>query len=80
VLNAAVNPAAQATTWYIQWGTTTRYGHNTARLTLPGDNRALAVRAAIGSLTHATTYHFRIVATNASGTTYGRDRYFRTAT
>ena len=29
-------------------------------------------------MTASTTYHFRIVATNSSGTTYGSDRPFTT--
>jgi hypothetical protein len=36
------------------------------------------VAATIGGLTASTTYHFRIVATNSAGTTYGADRTFTT--
>ena len=40
----------------------------------------MAVRATISGLTHDTTYHYRVVATNASGTHAGADKTFRTAT
>jgi len=36
------------------------------------------VAANISGLTASTTYHFRIVATNSSGTTYGSDSTFAT--
>lgn len=78
-LAGRVNPSAQATTWYLQWGTSTKYGHVTKKLGLPGDNRALSVSSALSGLTRHTRYHYRIVATNASGTKYGVDRTFTTA-
>jgi hypothetical protein len=36
------------------------------------------VTANIGNLTASTTYHFRIAATNSSGTRYGSDKTFTT--
>jgi hypothetical protein len=36
------------------------------------------LRANVSGLAAGTTYHFRIVATNASGTAYGSDRTFTT--
>jgi hypothetical protein len=36
------------------------------------------VAANISGLTASTTYHFRIVATNSSGTAYGSDSTFTT--
>jgi len=38
----------------------------------------VAVSAAVGSLSENTTYHFRIVATNPGGTSYGSDEMFTT--
>jgi len=37
-----------------------------------------SISANISGLTATTTYHFRIVANNSSGTTYGSDRTFTT--
>jgi hypothetical protein len=36
------------------------------------------VETGVGRLRARTTYHFRLVATNAGGTTYGKDKTFRT--
>ena len=62
-----------------EYGTTTAYGASTAS----GDNGAgdntQAVGAALGGLAPATTYHYRLVASNANGTTYGSDGTFTTA-
>ena len=41
-------------------------------------NTYQSISANISGLTASTTYHFRIVATNNSGTTYGSDRTFTT--
>jgi len=38
----------------------------------------LAVAAQVSGLARATTYHFRIVASSASGTTIGSDETFKT--
>ncbi len=49
-----------------------------ARLTSGGTGGAQAISAALGGLAPATTYHYRVVATNAGGTTNGADRTFTT--
>jgi hypothetical protein len=76
-LNGSVNPHGLTTTVYFQYGTSTSYGHTTLNQIKTG-NTYQTVSANIGSLTASTTYHFRIVATNSSGTTYGSDRTFTT--
>jgi phosphodiesterase/alkaline phosphatase D-like protein len=73
-----VNPQGQLTSYAFQYGTTTAYGQQTA-LTSAGSGRAdTAVRADLAGLTPGTTYHYRVIATNADGTTVGADRTFRT--
>src|SRR5207247_11214909 len=52
---------------------TTSYGSTTANQAKTG-NTTQNVAANISGLTGGTTYHFRIVATNSSGTRYGSDR------
>jgi len=76
-LNGSVDPHGLTTTVYFQYGTSTSYGHTTLNQIKTG-NAYQSVSANIGSLTASTTYHFRIVATNSSGTTYGSDRTFTT--
>src|SRR6266516_3449893 len=76
-LNGSVDPHGLTTTVHFQYGTTTSYGLTTAPQSKSG-NTYQNVAASISGLTASTTYHFRIVATNSSGTTYGADRTFTT--
>src|SRR5436190_2084043 len=76
-LNGSVDPHGLTTAVRFQYGTTTNYGHITANQTKTG-NAYQNVAANISGLTASTTYHFRILATNSSGTRYGGDRTFRT--
>ncbi len=62
---------------YFQYGTTTSYGLTTAPQNHSG-NTYQNISANISSLSANTVYHFRIVATNSTGTTYGADRTFTT--
>jgi hypothetical protein len=76
-LKGSVDPHGLTTTVYFQYGRTTSYGLTTALQSKTG-NTYQNVVATIGGLTASTTYHFRIVAINSSGTRYGSDRTFTT--
>jgi Trypsin-like peptidase domain/Fibronectin type III domain len=76
-LNGAVDPHGFSTTVYFQYGRTISYGSRTPNQTKTGNNYQ-NVTANISALSAHTTYHFRIVATNAVGTRYGGDRTFIT--
>ena len=76
-LNGTVNPHGLSTTVYFQYGRTTSYGSRTPNQTKTGNNYQ-NVSANISGLSAHTTYHFRIVASNAAGTRYGTDRTFTT--
>jgi Fibronectin type III domain./Trypsin. len=76
-LNGSVNPHGSSTTVYFQYGRTTSYGNRTPNQTKTGINYQ-NVSANISGLSAHTTYHFRIVASNAFGTRYGTDRTFTT--
>ena len=78
-LKGSLNPDGLSTTFHFQYGTTTSYGLTTAPETQTGDTSRLVV-ANINSLAPHTTYHFRIVASNTAGTTFGSDRTFTTLT
>src|ERR1019366_2798347 len=69
-LNATVNPnGGNVTTCEFEYGTTTAYGKTAPCAALPGaGTSAVAVSGAVTGLTANTTYHFRITATNAGGT------------
>jgi plastocyanin len=76
-LNGSLNPRGATTTVFFQYGLTTSYGSTTAMQTKTG-NTVQAVSANISGLTASTTYHFRIVAHNGGGTSFGSDRTFTT--
>ena len=78
-VNASVNSNGSATTYTIEWGTTTRYGSQTPAAATPAGDTPATVSARLTGLRPYTLYHWRTLATNAAGTTRGRDRTFRTA-
>jgi hypothetical protein len=75
---ASVNPNGSATTYRIEYGTSTRYGNETTPAQIPGGSTA-TISVELDDLRPYTRYHWRTVATNAAGTTRGADRSFRTA-
>ena len=79
-LKGQVNPHGYATTYQFEYGTTTSYGTKvpvTAESVGSGKTN-VAVSKAISSLKGNTTYHYRVSATNAYGTTPGEDKTFAT--
>ena len=76
-VNGSVNPNGVSSTFYFEYGTTTSYGTTTT----PG-NTTVAINASgpITGLAPNTTYHYRFVAYNSGGTTYGNDVTFTTST
>jgi hypothetical protein len=79
-LNATVNPTgANVSKCEFEYGTTAFYGKSAACTSLPGSGESpVAVSASVTGLITNTTYHFRISATNAIGTSYGSDQTFKT--
>jgi len=76
-LHGSLDPHSLTTTVHFQYGTTTSYGHTTASQTQTGNTYRNIVSNITGLAAH-TTYHFRIVASNADGTRIGSDRTFTT--
>jgi hypothetical protein len=78
-LSAQITPGFIPTTYHFEYGTSTTYGHSTASSSLPGaDNSAHPASADLTGLVAATTYHYRVVASNALGTAEGPDQTFTT--
>ncbi len=77
-LRGAVNPRSLATTYFFQYGPTAAYGAQTAPTALAAGAAAVNVSAPSVGLVPAATFHVRLVATNASGTSVTADRTFRT--
>ena len=77
-LNGSVNPEGNSTTYHFEYGTTTGYGTSTSSAGAGSGSGAVSVSATLSGLTTGTVYHFRLVATNAGGTTNGGDATFTT--
>jgi hypothetical protein len=78
-LNGTINPGLGLTTYHFDYGTTPAYGASTPAGTGIGPDSAIhAVSSQISGLAPGTSYHFRAVATNPYGTTYGVDQSFTT--
>lgn len=77
-LSGTVNPQNLTTTYHFDYGTTTSYGSQTTDQSVGSDASDHAVLGAASGLVPDTTYHFRVVASNAVGTSYGNDQTFTT--
>lgn len=82
ISSAALSGSAlteSATTVYFQYGPSTAYGAATPHQAIGFTGAAQALSAAVSGLAPATTYHFRLVAENAGGVSFGSDQSFTTA-
>ena len=77
-VTGSVDPGGQATTWDVEYGTSTSYGSKTASKSTGSGTAAVDVSAALTGLKAGTTYHYRVVATNGAGTSRGTDAVFTT--
>ncbi len=80
-LSGTVNPQALETSYRFEYGPTTSYG---ATAPVPEASAGSAVgrvgvSETIEGLQPQATYHYRLVASNAAGTTHGEDETFTTA-
>jgi len=70
-LNGKVNPSGAGMTYYFEYGPDADYGSSTPAQSLDYGASDVSVSADITDLTTCTTYYYRIVGTNYSGTSYG---------
>jgi hypothetical protein len=79
-VKGTVDPHLHDTSWWIEYGRTSSYGSQTAPKPLPGSTLGSApVAETLAGLRARTTYHYRVIASNAAGTTAGADMTVRTA-
>jgi len=77
-ISASVNPNGAATTLYFQYGPTSSYGSNTTNQSVASGSTYVTRNASLTGLVAGTTYHYRVVASNSAGTTFGPDSTFTT--
>ncbi len=87
-INASVNPQSgpPVTTCTIQYGKTTAYGSSLPCQPDPGASppgsyytASTETSTELSALSAGTVYHYRVLATTAEGTRFGKDRHFETA-
>jgi hypothetical protein len=78
-LTGFVSPGGLATNYRFQFGVTPFYGLQTNSVSLAATNNVVPVNFPITGLADHTLYHYRIVASNSSGTQTGADQVFVTA-
>lgn len=84
-LRGVLNPNQGPTTYSFEYGTTTSYGTTVPVGGAPDPNffartEPIELVQRINGLTPGVTYHYRMVASNAGGTTDGADQTFTTTT
>jgi hypothetical protein len=79
-MRGRVNPNWAQTTTFVQYGTSAAYGGESGGYTLPQtDSSYHNIVWDAYFLSCSTTYHYRYVAFNSQGTTYGSDQPFTTS-
>jgi hypothetical protein len=75
-LHGNVNPHGLGTVYAFQFGTTTGYGAQTAPVSAGNGTIGISVSQTITGFPPGSTYHYRLIATNAVGTANGHDATF----
>jgi hypothetical protein len=78
-VTGTVDPNGLATTYQVEYGTTTAYGFATGTRAIGADSGPVRVREPLTGLQPNTAYHYRVVASNASGVVKGADATLHTA-
>ncbi|MFZ1926602.1 MAG: hypothetical protein WAU42_10715 [Solirubrobacteraceae bacterium] len=76
-LKGGVYGKGETTQYYFEYGATEGYGRRTAEHEIAGAGYE-EEKEAVSGLTPGTRYHYRIVARNSYGTSYGADKSFST--
>jgi RTX calcium-binding nonapeptide repeat (4 copies) len=73
-----VDPGGEATSWYVEYGTSASYGSRTEARSAGNGTAAVDVSEQLRGLTTGAAYHYRLVAMSAAGTSRGADQTFST--
>lgn len=78
LVTGTLDTRGRSTTWWFDYGTSSRYGKSTAPKSAGSTTATQGVSASLTGLSPATTYHYRLVAKSDAGTTAGADATFTT--
>jgi hypothetical protein len=79
-LTGSVDPEGLPTTYHFEYGPSTGYGSSWPGVVVNAGSASAGspVAVSVPNLQPGTTYHYRLVASNEDGTTYGADQVFST--
>jgi hypothetical protein len=77
-LVGGIYPNGEPTTYYWQYGVTPSYGLRTKAVSVGSGTAPVSIFSRLTDLKPGTRYHYRLVASNASGIEYGYDTSFAT--
>jgi hypothetical protein len=77
-VHAEIDPEGEATTYRVEYGTSTAYGSSTSPVELEAGEAPQYIYVSLHKLQARTTYHARFVAVNGAATTTGPDFTFTT--
>jgi predicted outer membrane repeat protein len=77
-MTGTVDPSLRETTAWFEYGRTAEYGSTTPVRYVGAGNGAMSVTEPLAGLRQGATYHYRLVAANAEGRTFGTDQSFTT--
>ena len=78
-LTGGIYPNGLQTTWWVEYGLNTSYGQHTSISDVGSGQTPVSQTSTLTGLSGSSTYHYRFVAQNSDGTTYGPDSTLRTA-
>jgi hypothetical protein len=79
VVSGVVNPHGATTKWFFEYGPSTSYGSTTPVNSAGAGTSDVTVSASLPGLSPATSYHYRLVASNSGGSDHGLDGNFSTS-
>jgi hypothetical protein len=77
-MDAEIYPGGEATSYHLEYGTSSSYGSSTEDVELEAGEEPVDVEVPIAGLQPDTTYHFRFIASTAAATATGADVEFTT--
>jgi len=78
MFNGSVQPKGLHTTAYFEYGPSQTYGMKTSLMNAGHSLDPISINMRINTLEPETQYHYRLVAHNSDGTTFGNDQVFAT--
>jgi len=79
-VRASVNPGGAATAAWFEWGPTAGFGNKTPEISVGAGVADVVIETTLSNLIEGSLYYYRVVATNAVGSSTGANRSFATKT